>query len=233
MSNIQVETKTKRIVILSASPKVDQSSAVSAFLAKRGETLIADEQTEVQVIPVRQALLHHETAQAFAAMASAHAIIVIFPLYFFCMPAMLTRFLQDYSSAYPQPSVCATVYAIVNCGFPEPEINREAIGVIECFARRAGFAFGGGMMLGGGGMLFAAQDAPFMKPVFDAIDRLFLQTKADLPIGGADKPEIVSVAAKFPRALYFLGGNAGWKSTARKNKLNAKDLYRKPYEKTI
>ena len=232
MSNIQIETKRKRIVILSASPKVDQSTAVSAFLASRGESLLIDEQTEVRVIPVRQVLLHHETAQAFSAMAAAHAIIVIFPLYFFCMPAMLTRFLQDYSSAYPHPSVCATVYAIVNCGFPEPEINREAIGVIDCFARRAGFVFGGGVMVGGGGMMFAAKDAPFMRPVFDAIDQLLLHAKSAFPMGCADKPEIVSVAAKFPRALYFLGGNAGWKSTARKNKLNTKDLYRKPYEKT-
>ena len=45
MSNIQIETKRKRIVILSASPKVDQSTAVSAFLASRGESLLIDEQT--------------------------------------------------------------------------------------------------------------------------------------------------------------------------------------------
>ena len=154
-------------------------------------------------------MLHHETAQAYASMASAHAIIVIFPLYFFCMPAMLTRFLQDYVSAYPQPSACAKVYAIVNCGFPEPEINREAMRVIDCFVRRAGFVFSGGVMVGCGGMIFAAKDAPFMKPVFEAINRLFLQAKAGLPLGNADEPEIVSVAAKFPRALYFLGGNAG------------------------
>ena len=233
MSKINSEMQKERVVILSASPKVDQSSAVSAYLATYGESLLVDEQTEVQIIPVRQALLHHETAQAYAAMASAHAIIVIFPLYFYCMPAMLTRFLQDYISAYPQPSACAKVYAIVNCGFPEPEINREAVRVIDCFSRRAGFDFGGGVMVGCGGMIFAAKDAPFMKPVFDALDRLFLQAKSGLPLDGAAEPEIVSVAVKFPRALYFLGGNAGWKSTARKNKLTKRDLYRKPYEKTI
>lgn len=231
MSILTSEIQKKRIVILSASPKVDQSSAVSAILAKHGKNLLIDEQTEVQTIPVRQVLLHHETAQAYALMASAHAIIVIFPLYFFCMPAMLTRFLQDYIAAYPKPIARATVYAIINCGFPEPEINREAMRVIDCFARRAGFAFGGGVMVGCGGMIFAAKDAPFMRPVFAAIDGLFLQAKASLPLGSVDEPEVISVAAKFPRALYFLGGNAGWKSTARKNNLTKKDLYRKPYEK--
>ena len=231
MSSTNIEIEKKRIVILSASPKVDQSTAVSSLLAKHGERLLIDEQIEVQTIPVRQALLHHETAQAYASMASAYAIIVIFPLYFFCMPAMLTRFLQDYVSAYPQPSACAKVYAIINCGFPEPEINREAVRVIDCFARRAGFVFGGGVMVGCGGMIFAAMDAPFMRPVFAALDRLYLQAKAGLLLGSADEPEIISVAAKFPRALYFCGGNAGWKSTARMNNLTKKDLFRKPYEK--
>ena len=127
----------KRIVLLSASPKVDQEWAVSNLLAKRGEALLKSEQSGVTIIPVRHALLHHETASAFNSLQEADAIVMIFPLYFFCLPAMLTRFLQDFAEQMPKAANACAVYAIVNCGFPDPEINAEAMRVVEMFARHS------------------------------------------------------------------------------------------------
>jgi hypothetical protein len=225
----QLIGEKKKIVLLSASPKTDQDWAVSALLAKRGERFLRDEQTEVLTIPVRSALLHRETEQAYAEMAQADAIILIFPLYFFCLPAMLTRFLQDFATAYPTTAHKASVFAIVNCGFPEPEINREAMRVLACFAQKTGRVFSGGVMVGCGGMIVGAQSAPFMRPVMEQIDGLFSLVKHDLTTSIQDAPQITSTSVKFPRALYFLAGNAGWKSTARKNKLKQTDLFRKPY----
>ena len=220
-----------KIVLVSASPKTDQDWAVSAFLSKLGESTLRDDNTEVSIIPVRHTLLHHDTANAYAELLHADAIILLFPLYFFCMPAMLTRFLQDFAVLYPTTDHETSVYAIVNCGFPEPEINREAMRVVECFAHKTGMLFGGGVMVGCGGMLLAAKDAPFMRPIFEQINGMLLRVKHDCLSSTPKESKIVSVAAKFPRALYFIAGNAGWKSTARKNHLKPKDLYKKPYEK--
>ncbi len=220
----------KKIVLVSASPKTDQSWAVSAFLSKRGENILGDENTVVSIIPVRQVLLHHDTAKAYADLSQADAIILLFPLYFFCMPAMLTRFLQDFAAQYTATNHKTSVYAIVNCGFPEPEINREAMRVVACFAKQMGMRFGGGVMVGCGGMLLGAKDAPFMRPVFEQIDGMLLRAKHDCSSSMPEEPKISSVTVKFPRALYFMAGNAGWKSTARKNHLQVKDLYRRPYE---
>jgi hypothetical protein len=224
-----IENK-KQIVILSGSPKVDQDWAVSDFLAKRGANLLRDESLNTVVIPVRHALLHRETDQAFSDTASADAIIMIFPLYFFCLPSMLTRFLQDFAASYPKSIRNANVYAIVNCGFPEPEINMEAMRVVEQFAKITGRTFSGGVMIGGGGMVLGAKSAPFMRPVFEQIDALFARVKNDLLAGESQSSAINSVSVKFPRALYFIGGNTGWKFSARKNKLKSKDLYRTPYQ---
>ena len=218
-----------RVALVSASPKVEQEWAVSALLAKLGEAKLVRDSLSVATIPVRHVLMHHETDVAFAALQEADAIVLIFPLYFFCMPAMLTRFLQDFTASEPKVAKNCAVYALVNCGFPEPEINLEAMRVVEQFALQTGRVFGGGVMIGCGGMILGAQGAPFMRDVMEQVNALFSRVDAGLSQSGSIEPKIVATAPKFPRKLYFLAGNAGWRSSARKNHLKQKDLYRTPY----
>ncbi len=221
---------TKQIVILSASPKVKQENAVSELLTKRGAMLLTGEQIETREINVRRTLLHKETQEAFHFVSNADAVVLVFPLYFFCMPAVLTRFLQDFATAYPKSAHPSRVYAIVNCGFPEPEINREAMRVVERFAVQTERIFCGGVMIGCGPMVLGAQGAPFMRPVMDAVDLLFSRVKRDALSETPEPTQINSVFVKFPKKLYFIAGNAGWHSMARKNRLVKADLRRKPYE---
>ncbi len=220
----------KHIVLVSASPKAKQDQSVSDFIAKRGDTLLNGEVIETHVINVRRALTRKETQDAYQTLMQADAIVMIFPLYFFCMPGMLTRFLQDFAADFPQTQKKTGVYAIVNCGFPEPDINLEALRVVERFTIQTGRSFCGGVMVGCGGMILGVQRAPFMKPVYDAIDGLFNRVKNDVLSGGYQDNQIDSIAVNFPRKLYFIAGNAGWKSMARKNHLHKEDLYRKPYQ---
>ncbi len=220
----------QRVVILSGSPKVNQDEAVSDCLAKFCANFLAEASLDVQVISVRETLLHRKTEEAFAAVQHADAIVVIFPLYFFCMPAMLTRFLQDFAVSYPSATRKTNVYAIVNCGFPEPEINLEAMRVMESFSQHTGRTFGGGVLIGCGGMLIDAQQAPVMKPVFDSIEGLLTRVKCDLNYTEPPKKTLSNTVAKFPRFLYFLAGNTGWRMMARKNGLRQGDLLRRPYE---
>ena len=219
----------KRVILLSASPKVDQALAVSELLSKRGETQFISKQIDVSLINVRRAITHHETESAYELMQNADAIVMIFPLYFFCMPAMLTRFLQDFAAKEPKTKQDCAVFALVNCGFPEPEINLEALRVVEQFALQTGRRFGGGVMIGCGGMLIGTQEAPFMRPVMNAIDGLFTRVQRYIEDSSTLERSIHATAPKFPRKLYFFSGNAGWKSTARKNHLKPKELYRTPY----
>ena len=221
----------KRVVLVSASPKVDQNEAVSAFLDARGEGLLVGEGIEVVTIPVRKALIHHESKTAFDTLQNADAIVMIFPLYFFCLPAMLTRFLQDFAAAYPAAKHAASVYAIINCGFPEPEINEEAMRVIECFSLQTGRRFQGGVMVGCGGMLLGAAQAPFMLPVFGQIDSLFARVKRDVLSGTPEEAQIINIAPKFPRWMYFVAGNAGWRAMARKHQVKPRELNNTPYQR--
>lgn len=221
----------KKIVLVSASPKVDQTWAVSSFLSARGEGLLADNAIEVNTIPVRKVILHHETEPAFETLQNADAIMFIFPLYFFCLPSMLIRFLQDFAAKYPAAEKKTNVYTIINCGFPEPEINEEAMRVLDCFSQQTGRSFLGGVMVGCGGMLLGAAQAPFMRPVFGEIDSLFVRVKRETLSGMPEGAQISKIAPKFPKWIYFVAGNAGWRSMAKKNHINVSELKRQPYLK--
>ena len=218
-----------KIVLVSASPKVDQTMSVSSLFANYAKEKLHSSELTVEIIAVRNVLLHHETDHAYEALQNADAIMFIFPLYFFCLPAMLTRFLQDFVAKYPTAQQHNKVYAIVNCGFPEAGINLEAMRVLECFSTQTMRTFLGGVMVGCGGMLISAKDAPFMRPVFEKIDHLLERMIRDCKSDQPEKALAEQVEPKFPRNLYFFSGNAGWNASARKNGLRIRDIKRKPY----
>jgi hypothetical protein len=148
------------------------------------------------------------------------------------MPGILTRFLQDYYQyliEHEKVSGKAKVYAIVNCGFPEPEINLEAVRVIGSFCRHVNAHFRFGVLIGGGGMLLGAKGAFFMKKVVNRLRETFLTIATDIQREDLPTMDNVAITMNFPRWLYFFMGDRSWISMARKNGLHKKDLYVKPY----
>lgn len=223
--------ETKRVVLISASPKVSEEST-SGYLS----TLQAEQMTavglEVQHVEARQSLLPGRSETVFEAMLQADALVFTFPLYVFCLPGLLMRFLQDFAafrSHYPEKERDARVYAVVNCGFLEADINREAVRVIESFSKKMNYFFRFGVQIGGGGMLSSAPNAPFVKKSMEVLNGTFKLMAEDILNCGENPLEDISVAVKFPRRLYYFMGNKGWFSAAKKNGLKKKDLYRKPY----
>lgn len=216
-------SQNTNFVIISASPRISDRST-SAFIASLAEKKLTSEGINVYQIDARKSL-KGDPQDDFIRMRAADTLVFVFPLYFFCVPGMLMRFLQDYAAYHADHpgNVAQRVYAIINCGFPEPEINAEAVRVMESFSRHIGASFGFGVMLGGGGMLMDTKDAPFMKRVMAGLDDAF--TRMAQGTGG----DHVALAPKFPRRLYFMAGNMGWGQMARQNGLKKKDLYRKPY----
>jgi len=185
-------------------------------------------------IDVRKSFLTHSLAEDFAALARADAIIISFPLYYFCLPGMLTRFLVDYQTyctARGKLNKQVKVYAIVNCGFPEPEINLEAVRVIQSFSRHLNAEFRFGVLIGGGSMMVAAKEAPFMKKAVQKLNSAFTSMAVDIQAENFTTMESIYIEAKYPfsRPLYYFMGGRGWITMARKNGLKKKELYRKPY----
>jgi hypothetical protein len=148
------------------------------------------------------------------------------------------RFLQDYHqyrAEHPEKGKKAKGYAVVNCGFPEPEINEEAVRVIRSFSQKIEADFRFGVLIGSGGLISGAKDAPFMKKTMEKITGAFETMKSDvLEISQAERTaENIYITPNFPRRLYLFMGSTGWRMMARKNGLKRKDLYRRPYRKGI
>lgn len=219
-----------KIVLIDASPRHEQTTCSSA-LAGRAAAAFPGGLFETQTVRVRQSLQNGPEPD-FASMRQADALIVIFPLYFFSLPGLLMRFLQDYAAfcrTHGGQKPGTRVYAVVNCGFPEPGINAEAVGVVRCFSRRIGAQFGFGIMLGGGPMFSAAQDAPPVQKAAAALDAGFARMAGDLTGGAAAETGDIQVSLPFPRRLYLFVAGQNWKQQARKNGLRPAQLYRRPY----
>lgn len=224
-----MSNQKKKVVIISASPKIGEDT-VSGALADMAADKLTDG-ADVCRVDVRHSFSGKQNDKSFAAMMEADALVFVFPLYIFCLPGILMRFLQDYI-LYREQHTGRTgsprVYAAVNCGFPEAWINEEALRVIKSFCKHTGASYRFGILIGGGGMLLGAKDAPFMKKTTAKIDEAFRKAAADIA-GGETPLADFYIEMNFSRKLYFFMGNMGWNQFAKKNGLKKKDLYARPY----
>ncbi|MBP1762925.1 MAG: putative flavoprotein [Firmicutes bacterium] len=218
------------IVLINASPKINEPS-VSEYLVDAVGSCIDEAAASKYFISVRQSITRHKTGEDFAVISKADAIIITFPLYVFCLPGMLMRFLEDYQQYYVengQNASHAKVYTIVNCGFPEPGINLEAVRVIKSFCQHVNMSFRFGIMIGGGGMLLGTKDAPFMKKTLKSMHDAYATIVQDIENDDLKEMDNISIAMNFPRRLYLFMGNRDWFSQAGKNGLKKKALYKRP-----
>jgi len=222
----------KTVAIISASPKTDQKLALSEYLAEWAQAGLSGDTLRVERIQVRRCLQQKSEAEAYETMASADALVLIFPLYFFCLPGMLMRFLQDYAAflaAREPPRRSPDVFAVINCGFPEPQINEEALRVVQSFSKAIGAAFCFGVLIGGGGMILGAKGAPFMKPTLTKLEAAFARMRQWVLRQGSPSTDTDVVTVKFPRRLYFMMGNLGWRLQSRRYGVKRRELRRRPY----
>ncbi len=220
----------KRVVFINGSPRAQEQTASSSFIA-RAEKQFDDALFEKEIINVRKAL-QSQPENAFEKMRTADAVVFVFPLYVFCLPGMLAQFLRDYAAFLEKTGRKQNrtpAYAVVNCGFPEPYINAEAVGVIRSFCRDVGMTFRSGILIGGGVMITAAEKAPPVQKVLKQLNAAFSAEAEDILTGPVQSPEDVQIKINFPKKLFFFAGSMNWKVQAKHNGLKVKDMYRRPY----
>lgn len=218
----------KKMIILSASPKKGEPS-VSNLLSNMAKEQLSGKDIQADIINVRT-LTGQSCTTTYDAMREADGLLIIFPLYIFCMPGMLTRFLEDYAQYIGSQGKPQKVYTIVNCGFPESEINEEAIRVIQSFSRHIGACFRFGVSFGSGSLIMGAKEAPFMKKPMKTLSNAFDLMAKDINDEQLPSLENVNINVGFPRRLYYFAGNFGWRKLAKQNGLKKSDLYRRPYQ---
>lgn len=156
-------------------------------------------------------------------------LVFAFPLYVDGAPSHLVSCMSELEKRLKNEKNNIRVYAIANCGFYEGKQNVNALEIIENWCERSHLQWQYGLGIGGGGMLLMLQKGSGAKgPLRSAAAQL--RTLADAICQGALKQENHYVNPDFPRLLYKLAAEMGWRKMIRSNGGKRKDLFRKVNE---
>ncbi len=221
---------TQRALLLVGSPRMQKS--VSNALGQHLFQRLASHGVQTETVFLHNAVRSADAINSLLVKIDDSDLVTLaFPLYVDSLPAPVTQVLEKvrghrlHHSSSSQPIFCA----ICNCGFPEAIHTTSALGICATFARQAGFTWGGGLSMGGGGMLSG-------RPLAEnggraARIRHALELAADaLAKGSSIPPEARELMSKpvIPAWAYRLTGGWGWRPAAKKYGV-LKELDRTPY----
>lgn len=209
-----------KIALINGSPKSKQSSSEVAL--KDLQTCLSND-NEIIKYNFKKPVL---TKEEIEGLLNCDVLVFSFPLYVDGVPSHLLNCLcqiEEVAKNINDKSI--TVYAIANCGFYEGHQNKWAINIIKNWCIRAGFKWGQGIGIGCGGALSAMSGLPLGKGPKGRMGIIF-KSFAD-NINSKSKAEDVYFSLNFPRFLYKLMAEFGWRQTIKQNGLKAKDLFRR------
>lgn len=154
-------------------------------------------------------------------LARTDVWVLACPLYVDGIPSHLLSCLIQLEKAGLSSKKTA-VYGIVNCGFYEGIQAAPALSILENWCAKAGLLWGGGIGVGGGGALSQIPDvkgghgpkAPIYKALQALADTIFHEK--------TQENHYVSIA--FPRFLYKMAAEAGWRQMIKRNGGKRSDL---------
>ena len=159
-------------------------------------------------------------------LEKTEAWVFLCPLYVDSIPGHLLSCLIQLEEAHiHNPEL--HIYGIVNCGFYEGIQAEFALKLLQNWCLKTDFIWGGGIGVGGGGGLAMMPKlesghgprAPIEKGLAELADIILKKE--------VQKNKYVSVA--FPRCLYKMAAQLGWRQMIKKNGGKVKDL-RKTWE---
>ncbi|MCS6883267.1 MAG: NAD(P)H-dependent oxidoreductase [Oscillochloridaceae bacterium] len=174
----------------------------------------------------------HKMQHLLGQIERADLTVPAFPLYFDTLPApviLLLERLAAHRAAHPAPA--AGFAALVNCGFPEPQHNANALAVCAEFARSAGFAWLGGLALGGGEGVVHGTPLTELDGRARPLKKALALAAEALARGRSIPPEARKLISRplIPPWAYRLVGTFGWRQAARRWGAH-KHLKRRPYQ---
>lgn len=208
-----------RIALIDGSPKVNNSASSVLLEDLKGYW---SEDAEVVNLGFHSAAVSKEV---IAELSRSDAWVFAFPLYIDGIPGHLLSCLIQLEEAQIQNRPIH-IYGIVNCGFYEGIQTKLALKLLQNWSIKAGFIWSGGIGVGGGGGLAMmpkvepghGPKAPIDKALA-AFSDIILQKKVQ-------ENSYVSVA--FPRFLYKMSAQMGWRQMIKANGGKSKDLGKIP-----
>ncbi len=206
------------IALINASPKKAESA--SEALLHDLKALLNDGNTLMDFTFNKPSV----TEEEIKGLRGCRAWIFSFPLYVDGIPSHLISCLRQLEQARIG-SEDTHVYGIVNSGFYEGRQNRNALAILKNWCGKAGFVWGMGAGLGGGGALAFMKAVPLGKGPKSTLESAYLKL-ADAVNAHASADDIYTSVA-FPRALYKIAAEMGWSQLIKANGGKKRDLDRR------
>lgn len=208
-----------KVALINGSPKVNNSASGALLEDLKG---YIGEKAEVVGFGFHKATVSKEVIEE---LAKTDAWVFSYPLYVDGIPGhLLSCLIQLEEVRIQNPQV--HIYGIVNCGFYEGIQAEFALKLLQNWSIKAGFIWSGGVGIGGGGGLAMmpklepgqGPKAPIDKALEDLSDLILKKV--------VQENNYVSVA--FPRFLYKMGAQIGWRQMIKANGGKVKDLGKRP-----
>ena len=209
-----------KIALINGSPKT--SNSASEVLLHTIQTMLPSD-ADIREFKFNRAELDETELQA---VTDSEVLVFAFPLYVDGIPSHLLGCLTQMERTLKlNPMRKIRVYAIVNCGFYEGKQAAIALEMLKNWCAKAGVLWGQGAGIGGGGFLASLEGISrgqgSTKNLCEALKILAGNLSTDSHAANVD------TVPNFPRVLYTLGGNLGWRKAIKANGLSARDLDRK------
>lgn len=149
-------------------------------------------------------------------LAGAETIVLGTPLYVDGLPSSTLRVMEALAQ---RATGGKRIYAVANMGLYESTQISNLLGMVRRWCAGAGYAYGGGVAVGGGEMFGIVP--PERLPGKPAVQRLKRLAQA---VDSGDLIPDAYADPLFPRSAYILAANAHWPIGAKQNGLDPKDL---------
>ena len=208
-----------KIALINGSPKVNNSASGTLLEDIKG---YLEEKAELIEFGFHSSVLSNESLDA---LSQAQTWVFAFPLYVDGIPGQLLSCLIQLEEAHIQnPQI--RIYGVVNCGFYEGIQAELALQLLQNWCEKSGFLWSGGIGVGGGGGLAMMPKLEPGQGPKAPIDKALASLSEVILKKEAQDNQYVSVA--FPRFLYKLGAQMGWRQKIKSNGGKAGDLKKRP-----
>jgi hypothetical protein len=196
----------KKICLINGSPRGKKAVSfilLEDFSKKRGGSV------NVSLHQVGLKTDSPASPEILEAIQDSDGILFAFPLYAYTLPGALTKLLLDYVNWYnrTESEAAKKVYAMVNCGFPDPSTNREALRVMELFCLRTGLNWRFGVAIGGGLIVAGTRNVPIINAKLKLFYRRVIN---DLYNQNGRQPNNMNIKPFIPKKIMIKIKDSDW-----------------------
>ncbi len=206
-----------RIVLLNASMRYANGN--TAKLAEKLREFLNRENSVINLMQRK-----NDFPQLIRELDDASVLILCQPLYVDGLPSQMIRFLETFRKN--DTGKKKKIYVLANMGLYESNQLENLFETVRQWSEAMGFDYGGGLGVSAGELVGVLMDwGRFdrwpLRTISKGIKQLAEAVNEDRNI-----PDLYTEPLHFPRSVYIAIANSGWKSAAKKNGTDPKQLFR-------